>query len=154
MLGRLSNRETPTAWYQDRLPSSRSQVSIGRESSQSRDSRHLHHLQDFEPPAAGNLGYKRKSVRSSCSQKGFLGLEKGEKPARFNEELKSSHDTQSIAASRYLELSKSNLAAGGDDQRIKVNLRTIGNAKERDQIKMLTKHSSLTQIGIDGKTYS
>ena len=56
-----------------------------------------------------------------------MGIEKGKKPGRFNEDLDSASSTQKIPMAEYL-----NQSLGGTNKKIKVDLRTITNPAERE----------------------
>ena len=74
-----------------------------------------------------------EKISQSTNQSGrsnFLGNAKGKKPSRFNEDLESSA-TKSIAINDYL------VAGKPSDRKIKVNLRTINNPAQREQLRRL-----------------
>ena len=76
----------------------------------------------------------------SASTSKHVCLKNTKKPARFNEELEASA-TQSIAMSEYLNQTQKQDGRDGS-RKIRVNLRSINNAAERDQFKQMQKHRS------------
>lgn len=104
-------------------------------------SAYLRQMQDFDNPKHGFNRYvneRKRSTSKPSNSKGFLGLEKGQKPARFNEEFDASTSSQ-IAMSEYI--TKAQGAGGGPEsttgRRIKVNLRSINNPADRERYRQM-----------------
>ena len=84
---------------------------------------------------ASQVKIKTKQNQNT-SRSGLLGNSKGNKPARFNEDLEArASASQTLSMSEYLH--NTNVEP---NRKIKVNLRSINNPEERDRYKMLQRN--------------
>lgn len=99
----------------------------------------LRQLAHLENPSNFEYAQKNRTQFDKIpNPKGFLGLKKGSKPSRFNEDLAdSASQTRSITISQYLSQANGIADDVSSSRKLKVNLRSINTAAERDNLRKL-----------------